>query len=187
LGSEPNEENKFPDIKRAILEHRVTSFDYINADGILSHREAEPLYLIFRSHAWYIWAYCRMRHNFRMFRISRIRNPVVTNETFVLRIVNKGDGEELASQQNKPLVTLKLRFQARDLFRVYDDFAEEKIIRNPDGTCDVSITFPEDDRVYGYILSFGSFVEVLEPPHIRGIIRKRLQDTLNIYQNSPQT
>jgi predicted DNA-binding transcriptional regulator YafY len=172
------------DIKRAILERRVTSFDYLNSEGVLSHRETEPLYLIFKSHAWYIWAYCRMRRDFLMFRVSRIRNLVVTHEVFVRRILKKADIEEPSATRTKPPVTLKLRFQARDLFRVYDDYDEEKIIRNPDGTCDVSITVPEDEWVYGYILSFGSFVQVLEPPYIREIIRNRLQDSLNYYQNS---
>jgi predicted DNA-binding transcriptional regulator YafY len=182
-GSGANEENKFLDLKRAILERRITAFDYLNSDGILSHRETEPLYLIFKSHAWYIWAYCKMRRDFRLFRVSRMRNPVVTDEVFVRRIPDKSDIEgPQAAGPPKPLVTLKLRFQARDLFRVYDDFDQDKITRNPDGSCDASMTFPEDEWVYGYILSFGSFVEVLEPPHIREIIRQRLQNALRYYQ-----
>jgi predicted DNA-binding transcriptional regulator YafY len=185
-GSGPNEENKFLDIKRAILERRVTSFEYLNAEGVLSHRETEPLFLIFKSRAWYIWAFCRLRSAFRMFRVSRIRNPVVTDEVFIRRTFNQADKKEQSSIQTKPPVTLKLRFQARDLFRVYDDYDEENITRNPDGTCDVSITFPEDEWVYSYLLSFGSFVEVLEPPHIREIIRDRLQNAINYYQDSPQ-
>jgi predicted DNA-binding transcriptional regulator YafY len=181
-GSLPNEENKFLDIKRAILERRVVAFDYLNSDGILSHREAEPLSLIFKSHAWYIAAYCQMRHDLRLFRVSRMRNLVVTEQVFVRRTLDKADAEEpQAAEPLKPLVTLKLRFPSRDLFRIYDDFDQGKVAHNPDGTCDVSITWPEDEWVYGYILSFGSFVEVLEPAHVREIIRRRLQNALEYY------
>ena len=84
-GSGPNEENKFLDIKRAILECRVVTFDYINADGILSHRKIEPMLLSFKSQAWYVWAYCKTRRDFRTFRISRIRNMAVTDEGFERR------------------------------------------------------------------------------------------------------
>lgn len=180
-GSGPNEENKFLDVKRAILENRVITFDYINADGILSHRNIEPMLLLFKSQAWYIWGYCRTRRNFRTFRISRIRNIVVTDEAFVRRAPESVSEEEPDTTTRRP-VTLKLRFRPEDLYRVYDDYDEEKIVRNPNGTYDVSITFPEDEWVYGYILSFGPYVEVLEPPHIREIIRRRMEKALNYYR-----
>jgi predicted DNA-binding transcriptional regulator YafY len=180
-GSGPNEENKFLDIKRAILECKVAVFDYINADGVLSRRNIEPMLLSFKGQAWYIWGYCRMKHNFRTFRISRIRNMVVTDEGFVRRPL---EGVKAEEPEAVPLnnVTLKLRFQPENLYRVYDDYDEERITRNPDGTYDVTVTFPEDEWVYGYIMSFGDRVEVLEPPHIRRIIRERLQKAADFYQ-----
>ena len=75
-GSGPNEENKFLDVKKAILESKIVTFDYINADGILSRRKIEPMTLSFKSQAWYVWGYCTTRRDFRTFRISRIRNLV---------------------------------------------------------------------------------------------------------------
>jgi predicted DNA-binding transcriptional regulator YafY len=180
-GSGPNEENKFLDIKRAILECKVVTFDYINADGILSHRKIEPMLLAFKSQAWYVWSYCTTRRDFRTFRISRIRNMVVTDEDFERRPLGSPKEEE-PDVVSKKHVTLKLRFQPQDLYRVYDDYNEERIVRNPDGTYDVAVTFPEDEWVYGYIMSFGSYVEVLEPKHIRDIVRERMKKTLKLYQ-----
>ena len=180
-GSGPNEENKFLDIKRAILECRVVAFDYINADGILSRRNVEPMQLMFKGQAWYVLGYCRTRRGFRTFRISRIRNMVVTDEGFVRRPPESAKDEEPAALPKKN-VTLKLRFQPEDLYRVYDDYDQERITRNADGTYDVTVIFPEDEWVYGYIMSFGSRVEVLEPKHIRDIVRERMQKALEYYQ-----
>jgi predicted DNA-binding transcriptional regulator YafY len=180
-GSGPNEENKFLDIKRAILENKIVTFDYINADGILSHRKIEPMLLSFKGQAWYVWGYCTTRRDFRTFRISRMRNLVVTDTSFVRRPLGSIKEEEPAPAPKKQ-VTLKLRFQPQDLYRVYDDYDEQRITRNPDGTYDVTVTFPEDEWVYGYIMSFGNYVEVLEPPHIRDIICKRMKKTLEYYQ-----
>lgn len=180
-GSGPNDENKFLDIKRGILESKVVTLDYINADGILSHRSIEPMQLVFKSQAWYVWGYCHNRRDFRTFRISRIRKLAVTDKSFTRRQTgNVQEEEPPAAPQNT--VTLKLRFKPEDLYRVYDDYDEERITRNPDGTYDVTVTFPEDEWVYGYIQSFGPYVEVLEPPHIRDIIQTRLKKTLKYYQ-----
>jgi predicted DNA-binding transcriptional regulator YafY len=179
--SGPNEENKFLDIKRAILECKVVAFDYINADGVLSRRNIEPMQLTFKSQAWYVWGYCRTRRDFRTFRISRIRNMVVMNEDFVRRPLERAKDEEPAAPYRKN-VTLKLRFQPEDLYRVYDDYDQDRITRNADGTYDVTMTFPEDEWVYGYIMSFGDRVEVLDPPHIRHIVRERMRKALKNFQ-----
>jgi predicted DNA-binding transcriptional regulator YafY len=179
-GSGPNEENKFLDIKRAILECKVVAFDYINADGVLSRRNIEPMQLTFKSQAWYVWGYCRTRRDFRTFRISRIRNMAVTEEGFVRRPLESAEAEEPTAPSRKN-VTLKLRFQPQDLYRVYDDYDQDRITRNADGTYDVTVTFPEDEWVYGYIMSFGDRVEVLEPPHIRHIVSERMKKALKYY------
>jgi predicted DNA-binding transcriptional regulator YafY len=182
-GSGPNDENKFINIKKAILECKVVTLDYINADGILSRRQAEPMLLLFKGQAWYFWGYCRMKKDFRTFRISRIRNLDITEEGFTRRPPASVKDEEGGPKPVMPkTVTLKLRFKPQDLYRVYDDYNEDRITRNQDGTYDVTVTFPEDEWVYGYIQSFGPYVEVLEPPRIRQIIRERLEKALEYYK-----
>lgn len=178
-GSDPNEKNKFVDIKTAILNKKIIWFKYTNADGGKSERLAEPVKLIFKGQAWYLIAYCKQRDAVRTFRLSRIRDVIVTNEVFELRDI------EMSRKQNnelpKPLVNLKLRFSPNVLNRIYDDFNEDFVRLNHDGTFDVAMTFPEDEWVYGYIMSFGCNVEVIEPLHIRNIIADRLSKTLQIY------
>jgi predicted DNA-binding transcriptional regulator YafY len=181
-GSGPNAENKLLNIKMAILNCKVITFDYINANGIKSQRTAEPLQLQYNGQAWYMNAYCRTRQQVRIFRLSRIKNLIVTDNIFTRRPV-----ENTIEEEPEPIpqrnVTLKLRFQPEHLYRVFDDYDEERITRNRDGSYDVMVTFPEDEWVYGYILSFGNYVEVLEPPHIRDIITDRMKKTLAIYEN----
>jgi len=180
-GSGPNEQNKFIYIKKAILETKVVAFDYINADGILSRREVEPMQLDFKGQAWYVWGYCKTRRDFRTFRISRIRNLSVTDESFKRRPPESvRDEESVVTPKN--LVTLKLRFQPENLYRVYDDYDQDRITRNKNGTYDVTMTVPEDDWVYGYIMSFGNYVEVLEPKHIRDIVQERMKKALKYYE-----
>ena len=53
---------------------------------------------------------------------------------------------------------------------------------NCDGTYTLEFDFPEDDWVYGYILSFGTYAEVLSPPHIREIIRKKSEAIAKYYR-----
>jgi predicted DNA-binding transcriptional regulator YafY len=181
-GSGPEEEEKFTNIKKAILESRVVTCDYVNAEGNRSRRSIEPMQLVFKGQAWYLWGYCRFRQDFRTFRISRMKDLSLTAESFRRRSIEEVRRDE-SPESLKQIVTLKLRFQPDVLFRLYDDYDKDRIIENDDGTYEIIVTYPEDEWVYRHIMSFGSSVEVIEPEHIRRIIKEKTEKTLNIYRN----
>jgi predicted DNA-binding transcriptional regulator YafY len=180
-GSSPNEQNKLLGIKKAILNTQIIVFNYINAEGIKSRREIEPMQLLFRGHSWYLWGFCHKRQAFRLFRLSRIKNLDVTEKLFVRK---KPDEQVLtgSTEDARLPVILKLKFQPEVLVRLYDDFDEGMIVKNADGTCEVTVAYPEDEWVYGYILSFGCYVEVISPPHIREIIAAKMKKALSFYE-----
>lgn len=179
-GSLPNEKNKFNDIKRAMLQRNVIRFDYVNGEGHRSSRLAEPEKLIFKSNAWYLLAFCRQRQEYRTFRISRLKKLEVMAETFEQKAL---PGPETAAKDfSQPLVHVKLHFQAKALNRLYDYFDESFITRNNDGSLILEVTLPEGEWIYGYILSFGSLVEVLEPEHIRNSVIDRMKQAIKIYE-----
>jgi len=183
--STPNENNKFIEIKKAILDRKRITFEYISSAGEKSSRKTEPMKLVFKGQAWYLWGYCCTKNDFRTFRISRIKNVKVTNEVFKHRdYIDKNRGNE--TESIRPPVCLKLKFYPQALYRLYDDFDHEMIVRNSDGTFTVEVQFPEDEWVYGYLLSFGSYVEVLEPQHIRDIIADRAKKLLKFYEKSEE-
>jgi predicted DNA-binding transcriptional regulator YafY len=178
-GSKPNAENKFIEIKRAILEQKMIQFEYIDAREVKSQRQLEPMQVIFKSQAWYLWGYCLDRQDFRTFRLSRIRNLQVSDTTFERR----RPGEDHPKDTPRPaLVTVKLKFSSEVLHRVYDDFDDSLIRKNEDGSCLVSVDLVEDEWVYGMILSYGCYVEVLEPEHIKAIIVERMRRALQGYE-----
>ena len=74
--------NFFDKIRDSIIERFVLKLKYINSNGEISERIAEPLKLYFKSKSWYLIAYCRKADDYRMFRLSRIREVEVTNEHF---------------------------------------------------------------------------------------------------------
>ena len=62
---------KFETIRTAIEEGRVIQFRYYAPKGE-SVRQAEPFELIFHWSAWYVWAFCRGRQDFRLFKLNRM-------------------------------------------------------------------------------------------------------------------
>lgn len=180
-GSDPDAFNKFTDIKSAILQNRTIEIDYINSSNQKSRRKIEPLRLIFKSQAWYLWGYCFFRRDYRTFRISRIKKVRITNETFDGKAVRLIEKSAPPPKEEPPCVDLVLEFSEDALYRLCDDYDDEILIRNADGTYTVEITFPETDWVYGYILSFGESVKVIKPERIRKIIKERAEKISGFY------
>ncbi len=59
-------------LHEAIEERHVVHFRYAKQDGAASERDVEPLCLAFWGGAWTLGAWCRMREDFRNFRVDRI-------------------------------------------------------------------------------------------------------------------
>jgi len=174
---------EFDDFKIAILEWRIAEFDYYNAYGDKSHRRVEPIQLWFKSKAWYVKAFCLEKKDVRLFKLTRVKNLVVTDEHFSIRdlftISQKENNSN--SESHSQNVALKLRIAPEMAYRVFDEFAEWMTEKQLDGSHIVTVTWPEDNWVYGTILSYGECIEVLEPEHVRQIIREKAQGIFKKY------
>lgn len=181
-GSNPNAYNKFTDIKTAIMQSRVIEIDYINSYNQKSRRIIEPMRLIFKSQAWYLWGFCREKRDYRTFRISRIKRVEIGEEIFDRNKVHAIKERSVETEMEKPFANIVLKFSEEALYRLYDDFDDEWIRDTGDGRYTLEISLPEDEWLYGYILSFGCFVEVIEPEHIRKIIKERSEKIIEFYK-----
>ncbi len=171
----------FYDFKTAILEHRIAEFDYFSTYGEKTHRRIEPIQLWFKSKSWYIKGFCLIRQDIRLFKLSRVRNLTITDERFVERDFLANVPNPIPESHQKPDVTLKLKIASEMTYRVYDEFDENFTEKQSDGSFIVTVTWPEDDWVYGTILSYGEYIEVLEPEHIREIIKEKTLKTVKKY------
>lgn len=156
-------------LKRAVLERQTLRFDYASSYGATRSRRVLPARLVFKGQGWYLQAFDLEREDYRTFRLSRILSPEFAGEAFHRRLEPPDIG---FSGDIPPLfrVEAKLRFAPHMAYRVYDEFGQDCVVPQPDGSLLVEAVFPEDQWLYGYLLSFGAGVEVLAP----GVLRRRL-------------
>lgn len=63
---------RFDEINQAIMNREVLAMDYKNPQGEITRREIEPLGLYYWGRVWTLVAWCRLREDFRSFRLDRI-------------------------------------------------------------------------------------------------------------------
>jgi predicted DNA-binding transcriptional regulator YafY len=72
--------SRFDEISQAILERIVLEISYTAGEGAYSSRQIEPLGLYYWGRTWTLAAWCRLRNDFRSFRIDRIGEMGATGE-----------------------------------------------------------------------------------------------------------
>lgn len=169
---------KFTTIKNSIINKNLISFEYFNSNGKLLERIVEPLKLVFKGQGWYLYAYCREREDNRFFKLTRMSNINIILENFNRTVPNKIFSEEDTGYYNE-LIHFKLRIDKKLAFRIYDEFHNYSLDDNGDFI--VNLDFPSGDWLFGYLMSFGEYIEVLEPLNIRDEIKKKLMYALKKY------
>lgn len=169
-------------IRTALQDCKLLSFEYTAHRGNKTVRTVEPYQLVLKSSHWYFYGYCCTRNDYRLFRLSRMSELQMEQETFVPRDYQKPilDFEEiLVAMQTE----VKIRIHKSILDRVLEYCTFDHF--TPDGDEHYFVNFPfiENDYHYDILLSFGDKCECLEPLHIRTEIKRKIQNMAAIYDN----
>ena len=175
--------DSFSLLKEAILARRVLSFDYYGSKGGKTFRTVEPLKLIFRGQAWYLYAYCRTRGTDRFFKLSRMDRIIIQSESFS----RKTPEQVITTEQGKPdyeLISVRFRALPPISFRIYDEYPHHCIREEEDGSLLVETSIPKGEWLNSYFLAYGENVEVLEPPELRDNLIRTLDKMRALYLKS---
>lgn len=170
------QEERFDIIKSAILNKQLVQFTYYNSNGEKSKRIVEPLQIWFKDKSWYLVSYCKLKQDYRIFKITRIKEVTMLQEHFK-RELPKQENEK----HNFKIIKLELEINKAMTYRVYDEFESKEITKKEDGNFIIKVKYPENEWVYGYILSFGEYAKVLNPSYAKNIIKDKLQKNLKNY------
>lgn len=177
-GDKGSDKEKFELLKNAIINRTALKITYSSSYGQTSERTVYPLKLTFKSHSWYLQAFCRPKDNYRTFKVNRIRKIEPLSEVFESTGFAIPDitGNEAPTET---LSEVRLLFPQRMAYRIYDEFSDENITYNDDGTYSVTMQIPLDNWIFSYILSFGDDVDVLAPQGLRdelAILADKIKD-----------
>lgn len=167
----------FENIKSSILNKNIIVFDYFSSKHESIKRTVYPLKLYFKGQSWYLYGFCKLRNDYRFFKLTRIKNIVISNENFEVSYPDKIFKEDNTFQQR--LVNVKLRIAKGMAYRVYDEF--EVVEELEDGDFIVNISYPMGEWLYSYIYTFGEYAEVLEPLELREHMRSKIERMLKVY------
>ncbi len=173
-GSGDSDKRKFEILKNAIMGKRAISFRYVSSYGEEGERKVHPLKLIFKSKAWYLQAFCTVRQDYRIFKINRILDVSMTNESFDESSYSPPPIETPQAESDS-LITLTIALSPKVAYRAYDEFDEGCIEKCDNGWLRVTARLPEDNWLYGFLRSLGKDACIISPEHLK---EKILQENI---------
>lgn len=171
-------------IKQALNQNHLLQFEYVNHSGKITLRTAEPYQLILKSQHWYLQSYCLLKNSFRLFKLSRMNNLQLLQESFTPRPFTPPvlDSTQISSAA-QVTTTVKLRIHNSLLERILDFCSFENITPQDSFHYIVDFPFIENEFNYNILLGFGTACECLEPPHVRHQLKARIQKMAELYKS----
>ncbi|RED83288.1 helix-turn-helix transcriptional regulator [Cohnella phaseoli] len=171
---------RYDSLRQAVNDRKLLRFKYTSRKGEEQEREVEPMTLVLKTYSWYLHGYCRLRGDYRIFKLSRIRELAVQSETFVRRAEPlaqiKDQWVNPQESDKQEVISVVFRFKASAAVSVMDRFDESEIERLPDGTLIVRSIYPNEKWLITSVLHYATDVIVLEPADIAAKIRQAALD-----------
>jgi predicted DNA-binding transcriptional regulator YafY len=156
-------------LEPAIAERRLASFTYSSYGSEPEKRTVEPMTLVFKAYAWYLWGWCRLRGDYRLFKISRMRSLSVGLERFKRR---SAAYSREAEPPAPPMADILLRIEKPRAQDAWEWFGDSEVEIEPDGALRARFRVPQGDWVVRTLLGFGPGVEVIGPEPVRRAYRE---------------
>jgi predicted DNA-binding transcriptional regulator YafY len=147
-------------------------------------RDIDPYALVHRWGWWYVAGYCHLRQAIRSFRVDRIAELVLLEETFDAPATFDVN-EYLASEPHtEPTLTVRLAFSPSAALVARDDQAFwDEMSARPDGSIEVRFGSPGLEWAAQQVLTYGPQVTVLSPPELQQLVRDRAAAIADAYSS----
>lgn len=173
--------NKLRVLEDCVATGKVARLFYRNVNGEQSERDIEPHTLVLKQGIWYVYAYCRLRCEFRLFKVGRIESIIVRDECFERR-----DTDDLKN-------VFGYRGKATDKYRVVmeispviaseiEEWLGVECVKREGERLTAVADLPLDGGLVSKILGYGGRIKVLEPKKLAESIKSKAEEIVAQYK-----
>ncbi len=165
---------KLARIERAVNEREALEIDYVDRAGNHTHRVILPHLLVYKQRLWYVYAHCRLRGTFRLFKAGRMRTIIGTGETFERIPFSREDVPLSFWTDDEKTVEARFALE-RDAVPFAEEWLGVEAVYEKDGKKYAEAILPDDESLLGKILSAGAGFTVLAPAALAERVRREAE------------
>ena len=173
----------FEGLRDSILKRRQVNFVYYSTSGKTEKRTVHPWKLVYKGHAWYLKGWCSSRKEERFFKLSRMRDLVMTGRNAgIPKIKDEGKGKK---KKAPPLdfLTVKAKVFSPRIAYFLDTFICSKVLPCKDGSVTATFSVPKEEWAYELLLSFHARMKIISPKSVRDKVLSLAKDVQRLYND----
>lgn len=170
-------------LQTAVTEKCVVEFVYTNNNNETRIHSVEPIAVIYRWYAWYLFAYSKVKNDYRTYKLVRMSDLKMTDKPFQKEhesadaILEKTDKMD-SRQYTEVVVRCKEAAKSRTGEYLNGMIMEEY----ENGDILMKLTVVENEQLWlGTLLSLGDSIEVISPERIRRRLIKAAENVIFLY------
>lgn len=142
-------------------------------------RRMEAYYLIFRWSSWYVWGWCTLCRDFRLFKLNRMAELSLSGVSYKPRKVPLPD---LKNERIFPGgIRVKAVFEPECKWRLVEEFGLDCFEEQEDGRLLFHADYTDKDNLISWLLTFGDRAKLLEPSDVQKEMREIIENMRKQY------
>jgi predicted DNA-binding transcriptional regulator YafY len=168
--------NFLSDIQYALANHHTLTIDYLSfsKNETTYNRIIEPAGLCFYSMGWHLIGFCRLRKEYRDFRVDRIKQLLVNEETFIRPEMLSVREYLNKLRVTEELIEVTLRFDKpiipiiNNIKYYYGYIGEEEV----NGQTEMDFMINDLNYFGRWLLTFADSVDIIAPDKLKELMHK---------------
>ncbi|WP_347707996.1 WYL domain-containing protein [Clostridium sp. 1001283B150210_160208_E6] len=134
---------------------------------------------MFKALNWYVYGYCTLKNDMRVFKLTRIKNLEILEEKFEFKDIDIGN---LFKEPELETIEVILRVAKEIKIILEDSLPTYETIEEENNFVTIKTSLPYNNWVDSMILGFGDKVEVLEPKFLREKLIGKIKGMYEMYR-----
>lgn len=151
-------------------------------------RSFDPYKVLCQKGNWYVIGYCHTHERFNVYALSRMKNLEITKNSFEIKpefnikdYIDPEFGIWLSEKSTKKIELLfSSKINTYILERVWH--VNQECHQNDDGSVYLSFESNQLEETFHWVMSFGSEVQVLNPPELKQKIVEEIEKLTSLYR-----
>lgn len=182
-------EQIFNSIFEATRAGRTVNFNYrsISRQEYIP-RAFDPYKVLCQKGNWYVIGYCHLHNRFNVYALSRMKDLEITKNSFEVKpefnIKDYIDPEFGIWLSEKATKKIELLFSSKINTYILERtwHVNQECHQNEDGSVYLSFESNQLEETFHWVMSFGSEVQVLNPPELKQKVVEEIQKLTSLYR-----
>ena len=158
-------------IAKSLSETKELFIRYHDRNGTVTERTIQPHIIVFKQGIWYVYAYCRLRKEFRFFKTGRIENAYILSTTFERKDLSEMDLPLDFWHNSVEAENVIMEINGKVVSDVEEWLGVENVKSAANGKFIANVSLPFDDGLVSKIMSYGNGLKVIAPERLKDKIK----------------